>query len=169
MASNMFDTFWKHISWIHQNLPYSEGMYCSDHCRVLVDGLIEIFNWYIVQMISLSHMVWVDKSIFWWHENVVDYITLGLLIYVAINYNTNNAADIQDTDFGVSVTMIRSNIVKVVPYSDHNNVCNYLISGKKIILHLMNPWCNINQLFCWLLFFFCIWSNTYIYKLSQVC
>ena len=64
IASKTFDTLWKHISWSIKTLPHPEFMSYAEHRWMLVDGLVEISNYYIVKMMSPFHRIYLDGSIY---------------------------------------------------------------------------------------------------------
>ena len=66
------------------------------HCWMLVNSFVEIFNEYRVYIIYLSHLVYIDQSIYQWYGHGGESINIGLPMYVAIYFNPNNRAEIKD-------------------------------------------------------------------------
>ena len=67
-------------------------------------------------------------------------------MYVTIGCNPENGADIQDTSCGVSGIMIILKIVKGLNGDGHNDGYNDLLYDAKLLLCLVKPWCNTDQL-----------------------
>ena len=112
IVRNRFDTLLQHISWIHQTIYLPQVMSHTEYHWVLVDSFMGIFNEYRFQMVSMSHLICLYKSISQWYGNLSNWINLDLRMNIVICLKPVNWGGIHDIYFVVSGAMIILQIVK---------------------------------------------------------
>ena len=112
MTHNMCDTIWKNLCWSDQPKQRPDGVSCSAHRWMLVDGFVIRFNEYCTDTVTPSELICGDKSMVHWYGQGGVWINLGLSMYVAIDTKPESGAEIQNSACGKNEIMLRLKVVK---------------------------------------------------------
>ena len=89
-----FDMLWSHVRWSHQPGVRGEGIIHQAHWWKLIKDLVTCFNEYCTQLFSPSDIICADESVSRWYRQGDHWINLGLPMYVTMDKNPENGADI---------------------------------------------------------------------------
>ena len=85
-------------------------------------------------------LICADEAISRWYGQGGHWINLGLTVYVAIDRNPENGAEIYNSTCGKSGIMIRLRIMKYVKNEEDQKYDRYNLShGKKVLKELVMP------------------------------
>ena len=103
---------WRRVRWSHQPDVWDEVTIHEAHWWKRVEDSVTTFNEYCTQLFSPSDLICADESISRCYIQGGHWINLGFLVYVAMDRNPENGAEIQNTKFGKSRIMMRLRIDK---------------------------------------------------------
>ena len=112
MNRHCFDMLWRHVRCSHQPDVWDESTSHEAHRWEIIEDFVNNFNDYLTQIFSPSDLICADESILRWYGQGGHWINLGLPMYVAIEREPENGAEIQNAVCGRSGIMMRIKIVK---------------------------------------------------------
>ena len=121
----------------------------EDHRWKLFEDFVTHFNEYLTHLFSTSDIICADDFISRWYGQSVHWVNFGFPMYVTIDRNPENGAEIQNSACGRSEIIMRLRIVKYEnneeeQQDDRNN----LPHGTKVLKELVMPWDNTDSIVC---------------------
>ena len=97
MPRQIFDNIWSALRWSHQVKDRPSGLSHSEHCWMLIDDMVDIFNQHREETFVPSEWICVDKSISQWYELGGQWINIVLRMYVTIDRKPESGCEIPNS------------------------------------------------------------------------
>ena len=141
----------------------------AEHRWMLIDDMVEIFNWHREEYFLPSEWICVDESISRWYGLGFGWINIGITVYIAIDSKPESGCEIHNSACGDSGVMLRLLIVNSAEDLVLHILENYegIAHGTSILKYLCLPWAKTQRGFCADLCFASVSSAEELMKLAS--
>ena len=155
MPRQRFDDLWSALQWSTQPKDRPQGVLHAEHCWMLVNDMVGIFNQHWEDHFIPSEWICCDESISRWYGLGGYWINVGLPMYVAIDRKPENGCEIQNSACGKSGVMLRLKLVKHAESEEQHTLVgsDNLLHGTSILKYLVMPWAQTGRGVCADLYF----------------